>query len=98
MEPLGGVGGPLRPISEHETNNMTTTHPSKPSGASQCDKILRALQNDHGEWIDMPSLAAVSKAYAVHSRINDLRQRGYKIEHYNLVTGRVVRSYYRLIA
>jgi hypothetical protein len=50
------------------------------AGASQCDKILAVLQGSPNKWIPMPRLARASGAYAVHSRISDLRARGWHIE------------------
>lgn len=51
---------------------------------SQADKILRYLQAEVGSWnkgwVSMPDLAAFSGAYAVHSRIAELRRRGHTIE------------------
>lgn len=75
---------------------MTTTHPSAAAGLSQCDLILGRLEQTPGEWVPMPALARVSRAYAVHSRVADLRSRGYQIEHRNLRYGRVIHSQYRL--
>lgn len=47
---------------------------------SQSAAILRELQAAPGQWIPMPALAAASGAYAVHSRIADLRAAGHRIE------------------
>ena len=53
-------------------------------GYSQCDLILYELQRHKllggGGWVSMPMLAMASRAYAVHSRISDLRRRGHRIE------------------
>lgn len=49
------------------------------AGASQCDLILARLDAAPGQWIPMPELWRVSGAFAVHSRIADLRRRGYTI-------------------
>lgn len=42
---------------------------------SQADKILKRLQETPNEWVPMPELAQISGAYAVHSRITNLRKR-----------------------
>lgn len=65
-------------------------------GESQTDKVLMLLYEARGEWVSMPSLASFSGAYAVHSRVSDLRKRGHNIEHRNEHSGRVVKSFYRL--
>jgi len=75
---------------------MSTTHPSPAAGISQCDRILDRLQRTPGEWVPMPALARVAGAYAVHSRISDLRSKGYRIDHENRQTGRKIHSFYRL--
>ncbi len=53
-------------------------------GMSQCEAILLRLSEARGGnfygWVPMPTLCEVSGAYAVHSRISDLRKRGHKIE------------------
>ncbi len=64
---------------------------------SQCDAILDVLIARRGEWVSMPELSHASGAFAVHSRISDLRQRGYTIDQKSVRTpDRVVYSYYRL--
>ncbi len=63
---------------------------------SQTALILRELQRNAGRWVAMPALAEVSGAYAVHSRIADLRADGYQID--TRIEGtRPRRSYYRLV-
>ena len=74
-----------------------TTHTSRSTGLSQCDRILEHLKYCTGQWVSMPSLAAVSGAYAVHSRIADLRKRGHIIEQRCEQDGRGKHSFYRLI-
>ena len=74
----------------------TTTHPSAIAGQSQADLILNELRRTPGEWQPMPLLARLSGAYAVHSRVADLRARGHRIEHRNLRSGRAIHSFYRL--
>ena len=65
---------------------------------SQCDCILRELENWRGQWVPMPRLYEVSGAFAVHSRIADLRKRGHNIEQRStrLADG-TVSSWYRLV-
>lgn len=74
-----------------------TTHPSLATGSSQCACILAELQQQPGEWVSLVRLHAVSGSMAVHSRINDLRQRGHAIEHRNQRVKKMVHSSYRLI-
>lgn len=73
-----------------------TTHPDSAIGQSQCEKILGRLQRTPGEWVPMPALVRLSGGFAVHSRIADLRQRGYRIDHQNRRLGRKIHSYYRI--
>jgi hypothetical protein len=73
-----------------------TTHPLPAAGLSQCDLILARLVNTPGEWVPMPALARISGAYAIHSRIADLRRRGHRIDHQNRRAGRKIHSFYRL--
>lgn len=76
---------------------MKTTHPEPTEGETQCAAILRRLIEAKGEWVEMPELARVSGAYAVHSRIADLRKAGWPIPPPKLTRkGRTVCSYYRL--
>ena len=74
-----------------------TDHPSYPAGTSQCSNILAELEASHGEWVSLVRLHAVSGSMAVHSRINDLRQRGHRIEHRNERVKRMIHSSYRII-
>jgi hypothetical protein len=66
------------------------------AGASQCSIILRMLRRRR-TWAPMPTLAKASGAYAVHSRVAELRERGHAIEQRSERKGRVVRSSYRLM-
>lgn len=78
-----------------------TDHPSPSAGSSQCDIILAELQRCAGEWVPMPQLSQLSGAYAVHSRIADLRKRGYPIPPAKRVTApgsKTIHSFYRLPA
>lgn len=65
-------------------------------GGSQCARILAALEAVRGVWVTMPDLAAASGAYAVHSRVAELRKRGHVITQRSERHGRTVRSFYRL--
>lgn len=68
---------------------------------SQSTLILARLTDvtpsDVGGWVPMPILSAVSGAYAVHSRVAELRSRGHtitnRIEH---TKDGVRKSWYRL--
>lgn len=77
---------------------MTTHHPSAPAGTSQCACILAELQLSPGAWVSLIRLHAISGSMAVHSRINDLRQRGHPIEHRNERIKKMIHSSYRLPA
>ena len=48
---------------------------------SQNDIILQELQESSPSWVTLPRLMEVSGSAAVHSRISDLRSRGYQIDH-----------------
>lgn len=63
---------------------------------SQADRILAYLRQTAG-WAHLPDLVKASGAYAVHSRIADLRKRGHRIEQESVHQGRAVHSFYRLI-
>lgn len=62
---------------------------------TQCSLILAELTRRHGQWVSMPELAEVSGAYAVHSRISDLRADGYLID-VRQEGSRPRKSFYRL--
>jgi hypothetical protein len=69
---------------------------SENDNPTQCELILRELLAHAGEWVPMPQLSRASGAYAVHSRISNLRERGFKIETH--VEGqRPKKSSYRLV-
>lgn len=64
---------------------------------SQCRLILAELIRRHGQWVPMPELVAASGAYAVHSRISNLRAYGLQIE--TKIEGcRPRKSFYRLVS
>lgn len=63
---------------------------------TQNEKILRLLVSQRGRWVPMPELASAAGAYAVHSRISDLRREGHQIET-RIEGSRPKRSFYRLV-
>lgn len=75
-----------------------TTFKSERTGETQCQAILNHLEQHRGKWVAMPDLVRVSGAYAVHSRISDLRARGHHIVQRNERSGRTVKSFYLLVA
>lgn len=66
-------------------------------GDTQCGAILARLEAAGGDWVPMPELAQASGAYAVHSRVAELRSWGHVIEQRSERDGRKVRSFYRLV-
>ena len=74
-----------------------SSHPSLAAGSSQCACILAELQQQPCEWVSLVRLHAVSGSMAVHSRINDLRQRGHRIEHRNQRVKKMIHSFDRLV-
>lgn len=73
-------------------------HAATGASISQCYAILGELILRRGEWVPMPDLARISGAYAVHSRIAELRRRGHRIDakQERRPGTRKVWSYYRL--
>lgn len=72
------------------------------SGLSQSDRIFDALLRASTDlavadgWVTLPQLVAISGGYAVHSRVADLRKRGYDIEQTSVRRAGKVHSFYRL--
>ena len=65
---------------------------------SQATKILQRLTATAGIYVAMPELAGYSGAYAVHSRIAELRKRGHVIENRTQQAKDGTRlSWYRLV-
>jgi hypothetical protein len=64
--------------------------------SSQCDSILARL-HWRADWVPMPELVECSGSYNVHSRIAELRKRGYQIEQRSEREGRTVKSSYRIV-
>lgn len=50
------------------------------SNPTQSQVILSVLRASAGFWVPMPILAAKSGAYAVHSRVSELRRKGHRIQ------------------
>lgn len=77
---------------------MTQTEFSlKPATRSQSEAILHTLQEHAPSWVAMPVLWRASGAFAVHSRVADLRKRGHQIENrVEVGDGGASESYYRL--
>jgi len=71
-------------------------HAESGAGTTQCGAILARLEAAGGDWVPMPNLAHDSGAFAVHSRVAELRKRGHRIEQRSDRHGRRVLSYYRL--
>jgi len=71
-------------------------HAESGAGTSQCGAILARLEAAGGDWVPMPELAHASGAFAVHSRVAELRSWGHVIEQRSERVGRKVRSFYRL--
>ncbi len=70
----------------------------KTAGAagSQTETILAALRAYEGYFVSMQDLASASGSFNVHSRIDELRKRGYRIENKSTrdqVTKKVSSSY-----
>jgi hypothetical protein len=63
---------------------------------SQRDRILARLNETPGVWVPMPELVECSGAYAVHSRISDLRKDGHTIDQHSRIKDGIVHSSYRL--
>ena len=67
---------------------------------SQTDKLITALMEANGAWVELPVLVDAGCGFAVHSRKCDAIKKGYNIENrveYNRQTG-LRHSYYRVVA
>ncbi len=79
-----------------------TTYEQPGAGVSQADRLFDALLRASTEcavadgWVTLPQLVAISGGYAVHSRVADLRKRGYDIEQTSVRRAGKVHSFYRL--
>jgi phage terminase small subunit len=67
----------------------------KPAEA-QTDKVLEYLTRFRNMWVHMPELAKYCGGYAVHSRVADLRKRGYIIDNMVDRSKKPYNSFYRL--
>lgn len=72
-------------------------HAESGAGTSQCEAILARLEAAGGDWVPMPELAKASGAFAVHSRVSELRSWGHVIEQRSERAGRKVLSFYQLV-
>lgn len=74
------------------------------TGLSQCDLVLaRLLELNEADqsrdgWVGLPDLVHACGGYAVHSRVADLRKKGYGIEQSSVRRAGKVHSFYRLIS
>ncbi len=66
-------------------------------GQSQCLIILGELTTRPGQWVSALRLHQICGSLAVHSRINDLRQRGHQIENRVETVNGKRHSSYRLV-
>jgi hypothetical protein len=64
---------------------------------TQSQLILERLKATPGTWVPMPELHRVSGAYAVHSRVSELRSDGHDIR-VRVQGSRPRKSFYRLDA
>lgn len=87
----------LQQADENPKRMNETTHTSTEAGCSQCDRILSLLTEANGEWVAMPFLAIKSGSYNVHSRISDLRKRGFSIEQESKIEKGSTKSFYKLL-
>ena len=75
-------------------------HQAATSGDTQNERVLNCLIEHAGSWVAMPVLWRASGAFAVHSRISDLRRLGHTIDHRCEVrfegARRINHSFYRL--
>lgn len=82
--------------------NQTQYHDSG-TGDSQCDRILQRLLETRGQEVAMPELARIGAGQEhgfcmVHSRIADLRARGWNIPKARVEKrDRQMHSFYRLL-
>lgn len=65
---------------------------------SQTSKILARLKRARGGWVSMPALWKASGAFAVHSRIAELRGIGHAITNRIERGANCRKSFYRLEA
>lgn len=79
-------------------NQLELEYRGASGGKSQTDRVLRMLQSAHGDWVSMPDLARGSGSLNIHSRIADLRNRGYIVDPRQLRAADGTHlSFYRLV-
>lgn len=71
------------------------------AGETQNHRVLRRLKKSVGKWVSMPVLARAGANKPngfcmVHSRVSDLREQGFYIEHENRWHKGQCHSFYRL--
>lgn len=66
------------------------------AGIAQSNLILQHLVRNYDEWVPMTDLVRISGAYAVHSRIAELRKRGHSIDNRVERSIKPYHSWYRL--
>jgi hypothetical protein len=72
------------------------------AGKSQNERVLLCLQEHANQWVAMPLLARIGsgkpKGFCmVHSRVADLRKRGYVIQQSDKREGHQIHSAYKLV-
>lgn len=82
--------------------NTTTDHPSKKTGSTQCERVLARLLLTPNVEVPMPELARLGAGKPagfcmVHSRVADLRRKGWVIEQRNEHVHGDVHSFYKLV-
>ena len=65
---------------------------------TQNDTILAALVKAPNDWVPMPQLALEAECFAVHSRIANLRERGYIILNKVTRVDGKAHSFYKLVS
>ena len=66
---------------------------------SQTNKLITALMEANGGWVEMPALCDITGSLNIHSRCADARKKGYNIENkttLNPITGKR-ESFYRVV-
>jgi hypothetical protein len=72
------------------------TAASLPRKGTQNYLVWECLDERVGRWVAMPRLAKAARCYAVHSRISDLRDLNWRIDHKNRWIGGQCHSFYRM--
>jgi len=74
-----------------------TTHDTPQSGKTQCQRILKLLEENKPSPVAMTLLHRESGSLNIHSRIADLRKRGHAIENIVERVNGKTHSYYKLL-